>query len=118
MRTFWASCAPAASGAFHSKQVYPYGDANEKGLWERFQLDMDKTNKNNAWLYSGSGEGIRPDDLGYYMGYKICEAYYRNAADKKKAIRDILSITDFKAFLEASHYAEKFGATAAVTKGN
>jgi hypothetical protein len=44
------------------------------------------------------------------MGYKICEAYYRNASDKKRAVRDIVRISDFKAFLAQSRYAEKFGA--------
>jgi hypothetical protein len=69
---------------------------------------MDRTDKETVWLYSESGEGKRPDDLGYYMGYKICEAYYRSASDKKQAIHDMLNICDFKEFLKTSRYAEKF----------
>jgi hypothetical protein len=42
------------------------------------------------------------------MGYKICESYYKNAKDKRQAIRDILEIKDFAAFLEKSRYREKF----------
>ena len=51
----------------------------------------------------------RPADLGYYIGYKIAEAYYKNAADKKQAVKDILEIKDFNEFLKASKYEEKFG---------
>lgn len=96
-------------GEFHATKVYPYGNSHEKELWERFQMEMGRTDRQEKWLYSGSGEGVRPDDLGYYMGYKICEAYYKNATDKKRAVSDMLNIKSFSAFLKASGYAEKFG---------
>ena len=50
----------------------------------------------------------RPSDLGYYVGAKISEAYYKSATDKRQAVRDILEIQDFGAFLEKSHYRDKF----------
>ena len=40
------------------------------------------------------------------MGYRIVQAYYNKAADKKKALADILSIGSAPAFLAASGYAE------------
>jgi hypothetical protein len=40
--------------------------------------------------------------------YKIAKTYYDRAADKKQAIRDILEIKDYDAFLAKSGYAEKF----------
>ena len=42
--------------------------------------------------------------MGYYVGYRIVEAYYRRAPDKRAAVRDILRIQDFPAFLAASGY--------------
>lgn len=105
---FLGEMASGSVGAFHQVHVYPWADAHEKEIWDRFQLDMGRFDKRSVWLYSGSGEGKRPDDLGYYIGHRICEAYYKNAPDKAKAISDILNITDFKAFLKASRYAEKF----------
>jgi hypothetical protein len=42
------------------------------------------------------------------MGYKISEAYYKNAADKKQAVRDILIVKDCQQLLKVSRYAEKF----------
>ena len=58
---------------------------------------------------SGEAAKERPADLGYYIGYKICEAYYQNAKDKKQAIKDILGIKDFNQFLKDSGYQGKFG---------
>jgi hypothetical protein len=42
------------------------------------------------------------------MGYQITKSYYENAKDKKKAIKDILTIRDEKKFLKDSRYPEKF----------
>ncbi len=90
------------------REQHTYGDAHEEELWGEFKDQMDGTDT-KKWLYGGSGGGTKPDDLGYYIGYRICEAYYEAAEDKKQAIADILNIPDFHAFLKASGYGEKFG---------
>jgi hypothetical protein len=59
-----------------------------------------------GWLYS-SAPG-RPNDLGYWMGYKITKAYYDQAADKKEAIHNIFRIKNFEKFLEQSGYGKQF----------
>lgn len=105
---FLGELCSGSVGQFHQVSVFPWGNAHEREQWERFQKDMLRKDRENVWLYSGSGEGVRPDDLGYFMGYKICEAYYKNATDKKQAIADMLNITDFPAFLAKSKYAAKF----------
>lgn len=38
--------------------------------------------------------------MGYWVGYRIVKAYYRQAADKRQAIADILSMSDPRAFLK------------------
>ncbi|MEL7160783.1 MAG: hypothetical protein AAFN92_08495, partial [Bacteroidota bacterium] len=61
----------------------------------------------NGWLYGGNANKLFPDapnDLGYWLGFQICSAYYAKAEDKKQAIYDILHIEDFDAFVEASGY--------------
>jgi uncharacterized protein YjaZ len=87
--------------------LHVYGDPNERELWLEFKQQMDGKDT-SRWLYQGDKAKDRPADLGYYVGFKICEAYYRQAADKARAIRDILEIQDFKQFLKASHYDSKF----------
>jgi hypothetical protein len=95
------------SGANINRHLHEYGNPREKLLWEEFKAVMDGRDY-SKWLYNGVGSKDRPADLGYYVGYKITEAYYRKAAGKKQAIRDILNITDFSLFLKSSGYETKF----------
>ena len=39
---------------------------------------------------------------------RISQSYYNGAKDKRQAIREILEIKDFPAFLEKSGYGRKF----------
>lgn len=86
---------------------YEYGNKYEKGLWKEFKKEMNGTGF-SRWLYSGENSIGRPSDLGYFMGYKICEAYYENAEDKQQAVKDIIEVEDFGNFLKKSRYEEKF----------
>jgi hypothetical protein len=62
----------------------------------------------SRWLYEGDRAKYRPADMGYYIGFKICEALYKRSADKSAAIRQILAISDADATLKESGYGEKF----------
>src|ERR1700678_3900554 len=64
-----------------------------------FVPDEDKTDL-SAWLYNGTAE--RPGDLGYWVGYRIVKAYYQHAPDKRRALREIIELTDPKLFLAKS----------------
>lgn len=97
------------AGGSIQPQLYEYGNAREKQIWLEFKKEMNGTDTSN-WLYQGDKAKDKPADLGYYIGYKITEAYYKRAKDKKQAIKDILDIKDFNAFLKASGYDEKFSA--------
>jgi hypothetical protein len=50
-----------------------------------------------------------PQDIGYFVGFRIVQSYYENAADKSAAFQEILAVTDYELFLQKSGYAEKFG---------
>jgi uncharacterized protein YjaZ len=99
--------AELVSGGNINDHLHRYGNERERELWEEFKKEMDAKDV-SRWLYQGDQSKDRPADLGYYMGYKIAEAYYKRAADKKQAVKDILQIKDFHQFLAASGYAEKF----------
>ena len=60
----------------------------------------------SIWLYGQTPRG-RPQNLGYWIGYKIVESYFRRVKDKKKAISDILNIRNYEEFFLASGYAPK-----------
>ncbi len=84
--------------------VYAYGDQHEAALWQEFKTAMFQTDY-APWLYSQTEDG-RPQNLGYWMGYKIVEAYYQKMSDKRAAINDIINISDFKTFFEKSGYGQ------------
>jgi hypothetical protein len=84
-----------------------YGKENEARLKASFQLEMFTANGDN-WLYNGQTADVMPD-LGYFMGYAICKAYYDKATDKKKAIKEIIELpygdtAAVEAFLVRSGY--------------
>lgn len=82
--------------------TYAWASPREDQLWRDFQQVMQGTER-MGWLY-GRRRPEEPSDLGYWMGYKIARAYYERAEDKRQAVRDMLTIQDFDAFLEASEY--------------
>lgn len=102
--------------------VYPggyidFGNKNEKAVWAAFKKYMGSSEKNKLfdWMYGTKGfavNGTYMKDLGYFMGYKICKSYYAQAADKTKALKEMIEM-DFsnnenaKAFLLKSGYVPK-----------
>jgi len=94
------------SGDAINKEVRSYGLQHEKELWTQFAQEMRGTDKSH-WMYEGKVTNGRPADLGYFIGYRIAEAYYKRASDKKKAIAEILN-GDVDKLLHDSGYAERF----------
>jgi len=97
------------SGGVINRVQRTYGDEHEEALWNEFRGAMGGTDTSH-WLYEGDRAKDRPADMGYYMGAKICEAFYRRASDKQEAVGRILAMPDADAFLKESGYGEKFGA--------
>lgn len=99
--------AELISGGNINTHLFTYGDPREKQLWQEFKSEMNGKDT-KKWLYNGNSAKDRPADLGYYIGYKITEAYYKQATDKRQAIKAILEIKDFQQFLKDSGYEKKF----------
>ncbi len=76
--------------------------AHERELWTQFRHDMHGTDY-RAWLYNGAS-GVRPSNVGYWMGYRITQSYYDKASDKTNAVNTIFHIRDFDRFLAESGY--------------
>lgn len=97
--------AELVTGRITNSRLHPYGNAHEKELWAAFQKEMLGKDSRN-WIANGRQETPeKPCDLGYYVGYRIVQAYYNQAADKKQALADILSIRSAPDFLARSGYA-------------
>lgn len=91
--------AELISGEISSYQFVGTMNGREKEIETAFVPDEDKTDI-SKWLYNGTRE--KPGDLGYWVGYRIVKSYYQHAADKRQAFREILEMTDPKAFLAKS----------------
>jgi Predicted Zn-dependent protease (DUF2268) len=91
--------AEMTSGAVANYEHAAVTKGHEQELETAFVADEDKTDL-SKWLYNSTYE--KPGDLGYWVGYRICKAYYQHAKDKRQAFRDILEISDPKLFLAKS----------------
>lgn len=91
------------TGSIINKVQYSYGLAHERELWQEFTQHMNGTDF-SRWLYNGARSADRPADLGYFIGYRICERYYAQSNNKPKAIRELLSIKNYTKFLKKSGY--------------
>jgi len=94
-------------GQYTNPDVFKFGFANEKRLWEQFEKEMQTEDTDN-WLFNSyNPETGYPGNLGYFIGFRICESYYNQALDKKLAIKQILEIQDFDRFLKESKYVNE-----------
>jgi len=95
------------SGEHINMVAFNYGKAHENQLCEEFVSLMLK-NDYKDWLYETSGKDDRPNDLGYWIGYKISESYFNSAEDKRKAVSAILNIDNPMEFTRKSGYLDKY----------
>jgi len=86
---------------------YRYGDAHAEQLYREFVSRL-KDEKLEDWLYGTSKKDDRPNDLGYWIGYKITEAYFNRQNDKHKAVNDILHMKDPLVFLRESGFLDSY----------
>jgi len=94
------------TGLTINESIMAYGKSHESEIWREFRAAMNGADM-SRWLYNGgsvTASSTRPADLGYYVGYRIAQAYYAKQPDKKRALKDILQVGDFAKFLQASGY--------------
>jgi hypothetical protein len=96
------------SGKSANKRLLIFAKGKEKSIWTDFKKEM-YLDRGYNWIANSDKETAeKPADLGYWVGYQICKAYYNQAKDKKKAIYEMLHIQDYKKFLEQSKLDEIF----------
>lgn len=87
-----------------NKTTNTFGSAHECDLWKEFKPGIN-SNDISKWLFNSSSGNDRPADLGYFVGMKICEAFYNKQTDKKRAIADLLDRSKYLQVLEQSDYS-------------
>ncbi|EHQ29626.1 tetratricopeptide repeat protein [Mucilaginibacter paludis] len=90
------------SGHSINERLQVWAKGKEQRVWADFEKEM-YLKRNYNWIANSNQETAdKPADLGYWVGYQICKAYYDKSTDKAKAINDMLNIKDCKAFYEES----------------
>lgn len=82
-----------------------YGKQN-KAVREKFEKEMFYGNNIHQWLWSDAPNEFGVRDLGYYIGYQICENYYNQAKDKKEAIKKMIEL-DYENDSEVDTFIQK-----------
>jgi hypothetical protein len=100
--------AELISGQVGYAQFATLTKGRESEVETAFVADEDKKDL-SKWLDNGWGTREWPGDLGYWVGYRIVKSYYRRAADKRQALREILQMSDPKAFLAKSGWRPGIG---------
>lgn len=88
-----------------------FGKVNDAKIKAAFEKEMFSSSMAN-WLYNSPNNEFKMRDLGYYVGYAICEKYYAQAKDKKIAVKEMIELDynkeeDLVAFVEKSKYFAK-----------
>lgn len=95
----------------YGKAIDEKGIANDEKIKAAFSLQMFNPST-GFWLYSNAQNQFGQRDLGYYVGYAICEKYYEKARDKKRAIKEMIALdyndsTALARFVDQSGYLSK-----------
>ena len=89
-----------------------YGKKNAEKVRDKFEQEMFYINNQYKWLWSDSSNDFGVRDLGYYIGYQICENSYNQAIDKKEAIKKMIELDynneiEFENFVNSSNFFSK-----------
>lgn len=85
-----------------------FGKKNEKRVKERFEHEMFYPNNTSKWLWSNAPNEFGIRDLGYYIGYQMCENFYHKSSDKKQAIKKLIEL-DYSNEKEVEAFVKEAG---------
>ncbi len=88
-----------------------YGKGNDE-VRKTFEKEMYNIHNQSDWLYSNAPNDFNVRDLGYYIGYSICELYYNGQEDKKAAIKKMIELNyedeeEIGAFVDGTKFFSK-----------
>ena len=88
-----------------------YGKENFEKVREKFATQMFNASY-GFWLYENADNEFKVRDLGYYVGYVICEKYYNKASNKMQAVKEMIELNynnemELKKFIQKSGYFTK-----------
>ncbi|HQR93457.1 MAG: hypothetical protein B7Y69_02840 [Sphingobacteriia bacterium 35-40-8] len=104
--------AVIGTGKSSSHPAIEFGKKNEQAIRDAFSAQLFNS-YTGYWLYSNATNPFNNQrDLGYVVGYQICQAYYQKEKNKKAAIEKMILLdynqpADLAAFVDQSGYFSK-----------
>lgn len=92
------------TGKTTAQSCFAYGYKHEKELWLDFKNEDTSQHFVKWFVNIPDTLHQRPGMLGYFIGFRICEKYYRNAANKAAALKDIIELKSPSAIYKKSKY--------------
>ena len=84
--------AVLGTGKASTAPAIGYGRKHENQVRDKFSIQMFNS-FTGFWLYNDAeNEFNNIRDLGYYVGYAICEKYYAKVIDKQQAIKKMIEL--------------------------
>jgi hypothetical protein len=82
-----------------------YGRAHEPRLRRAFRAELRAGRSAERWVYNyGRSDVHGAPDLGYFIGYRIAEAYHRRAGGGRAVLRELILTTAPAHVVRSSHY--------------
>lgn len=99
--------AVKATGKQSTAPAMHYGKENFERVRTKFITQMFNP-FTGFWLYSNAKNEFNIRDLGYYVGYTICEKYYEKAANKNQAIKEMIEL-NYNKPIDLAQFVDKSG---------
>lgn len=71
---------------------FAFGLKEEARIKARYEQDLFLPGVLNNWMWGTNTNELKERDLGYFIGYRIAEAYLTNAKNKSNAIRELIEL--------------------------
>ncbi len=86
-----------------------FGKENAQQVLDTYMIEIFRDDDVGNWLWGKNQNALEVNDLGYYIGYEICERHYQKAADKAQAIRELIELdfandTAFAKFVDGAGF--------------
>ncbi|HEY0047218.1 MAG TPA: hypothetical protein VGB44_10945 [Flavobacterium sp.] len=97
-----------ALGVSSAVPAIEFGRKNHQSIISKFQDEMFYAVNRSKWLWSDAPNDFGVRDLGYYIGYRICELFYEKSTDKAKAISTMINL-DYSNESEIENFVNNTG---------
>lgn len=82
---------------------YNYGIQNEEKLRAKLKNEIDGSDF-TYWIYNSNTVSEQPRDLGYFMGSRIAQSYFKHLSTTTINVTELIEIKSAKKFIKKSRY--------------